>query len=59
MKIEEDIFYRLTVSYIGEKLLILESCIWVSKIKFPIRYRVKIVGYLDSTVLICPTYLIS
>ena len=60
MKIEEDIFfYKLAISYIGEKLLILGSCILESKIKIFIKYRVKIVVYLDSAFLICPTYQIS
>ena len=60
MKTEEDIsFYRLAVSYIGEKLLILGSCILVRKNKVFIRYKVKIIGYSDSPFLICPTYQIS
>ena len=59
MKTEEDIFDRLTISYIGEKLLILGLCIWVSKTKFSIKCRLKIVKYLDSILFICPTYQIS
>ena len=59
MKIENDIFSILTVNYIGEKYLILELCIWVSEIKFSIKCKFKIVKYLDSTLLICPTYQIS
>ncbi len=56
MKIEEDLF---SIDYIGEKLLILGSCILMRKIKKFIWYRVKIDGYLDSTFLIYPTYQIS
>ena len=56
MKLEADIF---STDDIGEKLLILELCIWVGKIEFSIWYKVKVVGYLDSTVFICPTYQIS